>query len=60
MAAHSLKPQLTYMGVKEEASHIYLIEKTAAEAAHADRLPELVQRLRQVCDAAFTELRAMV
>ena len=60
VAAHSLKPQLTYMGVKEEASHIYLIEKTAAEAAHAERLPELIARLHQVCDQAFVELRALM
>ena len=57
IAAHSLKPQLSYMGVKEEISNIFLIEQTAGEPGHADRLPELVANLRQVCDKAFAELK---
>ncbi len=56
IAAHSLKPQLSYMGVKEEVSHVYLIEQTAGEEAHIDRLPELVAQLRRVCEKAFAEL----
>src|ERR1044071_6399224 len=40
IAAHSLKPQLSYMGVKEDVSHIFLIEQTAGESAHFERLPE--------------------
>ncbi|MBS1585384.1 MAG: tetratricopeptide repeat protein [Bacteroidetes bacterium] len=60
IAAHSLKPQLSYMGVKEDVSHIFLIEQTAGESAHYERLPELVPPLRRVCDKAFEELRAAV
>jgi CheY-like chemotaxis protein/HPt (histidine-containing phosphotransfer) domain-containing protein len=56
IAAHSLKPQLSYMGVKEEVSHIFLIEQTASEAGHADRLPPLIKNLKRVCDKAFSEL----
>src|SRR5690606_5644529 len=29
VAAHSLKPQLSYMGVREEVSHIYELEQAA-------------------------------
>lgn len=58
IAAHSLKPQLSYMGVKEDVSHIFLIEQTAGESAHFDRLPELVNNLKIVCAKAFDELRA--
>ena len=56
IAAHSLKPQLSYMGVKEEISHIFLIEQTASEAGHSDRLPPLIANLNRVCEKAFMEL----
>jgi CheY-like chemotaxis protein/HPt (histidine-containing phosphotransfer) domain-containing protein len=57
IAAHSLKPQLSYMGVKEEVSHIFLIEQTASEAGHYDRLQPLIDNLNRVCEKAFGELR---
>ncbi len=57
IAAHSMKPQLSYMGVKEEVSHIFLIEQTAGEQAHFERLPALVEQLKRVCEKAFEELR---
>jgi signal transduction histidine kinase/DNA-binding NarL/FixJ family response regulator len=56
IAAHSLKPQLSYMGVKEEISHVFLIEQTASEAGHSDRLPPLIKNLNRVCEKAFKEL----
>ncbi|NCX95684.1 MAG: response regulator [Chitinophagia bacterium] len=56
IAAHSLKPQLSYMGVKEEISNIFLIEQSAGEAAHHEVLPEKVAILKKVCDIAFKEL----
>src|SRR5690606_17039218 len=58
IAAHSLKPKLSYMGIKEEVSNIFLIEQTAGESAHVDRLYPLVQRLRKVCEQAFKELKS--
>ncbi len=57
IAAHSLKPQLSYMGVKEDVSHIFLIEQTAGESAHFERLPVLVADLKRVCEKAFIELQ---
>ncbi len=57
IAAHSLKPQLTYMGVKEDWSAIFLIEQTAGGAGNADKLPALIANLHRVCDKAFDELR---
>ena len=59
IAAHSLKPQLSYMGVKEDISHIFLIEQTASEAGHADRLPPLIANLNRVCQKAFDELNQL-
>ncbi|MCB0699165.1 MAG: tetratricopeptide repeat protein [Chitinophagales bacterium] len=57
VAAHSMKPQLSYMGVKEDISNIFLIEQTAGEEAHFDRLPPLVSHLKKVCVKAFEELK---
>ena len=57
IAAHSLKPQLSYMGVKEEISNIFLIEQAAGEAAHYDSLPKMVNNLKRLCNKAFEELR---
>jgi HPt (histidine-containing phosphotransfer) domain-containing protein len=58
IAAHSLKPQLSYMGVKEEVSHIFLIEQSAGSSAHFDALPDRIKILKKVCEKAFEELRA--
>ena len=57
IAAHSLKPQLSYMGVKEEVSHIFLIEQAAGSSAHFDSLYERIVTLKKVCEKAFAELR---
>lgn len=57
VAAHSMKPQLSYMGVKEDISHIFLIEQTAGEEGHYEKLKPLVNRLKMVCKKAFEELR---
>lgn len=57
IAAHSMKPQLSYMGVKEDISNIFLIEQTAGEQAHFERLPLLIEQLHKVCNKAFEELK---
>jgi CheY-like chemotaxis protein len=58
IAAHSLKPQLSYMGVKEEVSKIFLIEQTAGAGAHEDTLPSLISNLKRLCLKAFEELKS--
>lgn len=60
IAAHSLKPQMSYMGVKEEVSHVQLIEQTAAEAMGYEQLPELIDNLKKVSEKAFAELKSVV
>ena len=55
--AHSLKPQMSYMGVKEEFSNILLIEQTAGESGQHSRLPTLIANLHRICDKAFDELK---
>jgi signal transduction histidine kinase/CheY-like chemotaxis protein len=57
IAAHSLKPQLSYMGVKEEVSRIFLIEQTASEGVNTEGLPLLIENLKRVCQKAFEELK---
>lgn len=57
IAAHSLKPQLSYMGVKEEVSHIFVIEQAAGSPAHHATLPAQIERLHKVCNKAFEELK---
>jgi signal transduction histidine kinase/CheY-like chemotaxis protein/HPt (histidine-containing phosphotransfer) domain-containing protein len=57
IAAHSLKPQLSYMGVKEDVSKIFLIEQSAGASAHFDTLPELIINLKHLCNKAFEELK---
>jgi hypothetical protein len=59
IAAHSLKPQLSYMGVKEDVSNIFLIEQSAGATAHYDTLPQLVANLHRLCEKAFEELRKL-
>ncbi len=60
IAAHSLKPQLSYMGVKEEVSHIFMIEQSAGQSAHYDSLKEEIISLNRVCNKAFEELKNVV
>ncbi len=57
IAAHSLKPQLSYMGVKEEVSNILLIEQSAGSSSQQEKLPELIKLLKRVCAKAFEELK---
>jgi signal transduction histidine kinase/DNA-binding NarL/FixJ family response regulator/HPt (histidine-containing phosphotransfer) domain-containing protein len=57
IAAHSLKPQLSYMGVKEDESNIFLIEQAAGETAHYEAIPKMVAKLKRLCNKAFEELR---
>lgn len=56
IAAHSLKPQLSYMGIPEDISHVFLLEQSAGEKAHYQVIPELVQHIELVCKKAFEEL----
>jgi HPt (histidine-containing phosphotransfer) domain-containing protein len=57
ISAHSLKPQLSYMGVTEEVSNVFMLEQSAGEKAHQNLIPELVEHVEQVCNKAFEELK---
>lgn len=60
VAAHSMKPQLSYMGVKEEVSNIFLIEQSAGQTAHRENLPQLITQLERLAHKAFDELREVM
>jgi len=56
IAAHSLKPQMSYMGIDEELSHIFMIEQLAGSQIHTEQLPGLVSNLVRVCHQVYAEL----
>lgn len=60
IAAHSLKPQLAYMGVKEEVSNVLLMEQVAGGAGSLETLRPLSENLERVCEVAFDELRGKI
>lgn len=59
-AAHSLKPQVGYMGINSLKQIIPRIEEYAREQVNLDEVPELISKVRGICDGAFEELRDAV
>jgi HPt (histidine-containing phosphotransfer) domain-containing protein len=59
-AAHSLKPQLAYMGINSIKEDILAIEENAGEEKNLDQLPALVSKVETVCNRAFVELNDFV
>lgn len=57
IAAHSLKTQLNYMGVAEDVSQVYALERKADEQAPLEELKQMIARLKQVCAQAFREMQ---
>ena len=57
IAAHSLKPQMSYMGIKEEVSHIYQLEQMAGNSPEFEVLKNELSDLENVCEKAFEELK---
>jgi HPt (histidine-containing phosphotransfer) domain-containing protein len=56
VTAHSLKPQLSYMGIKQLEEVIKTIEFDAGQQIQLDKLPELISQLRTDCTKAMSEL----
>ena len=55
--AHSMKPILMYMGIKELESPIKQIERCSIDKIQLEELPVLVSIVEQVCLKAREELR---
>jgi HPt (histidine-containing phosphotransfer) domain-containing protein len=60
IAAHSLKTQFNYMGVKEELSHVQEMEHMAGRNENMDVLIFLNENLQKVAAKAFDELQARI
>jgi HPt (histidine-containing phosphotransfer) domain-containing protein len=58
--AHSLKPQITYMGINGGKDLIQNIENRAAEKTEIEKLPEMLAQFQTLCNHAITELTAFV
>ena len=60
IVAHSLKPQMGYMGIKVLEQDLRTIEDYAENKVRLEQLPGLVQHLEMVLERAFEELRKEV
>jgi HPt (histidine-containing phosphotransfer) domain-containing protein len=60
ISAHSLKPQLSYMGVKEEVSHVQHLEHMAAGNPEFGSVQIEINDLKRVCEKAFEELKPLL
>jgi HPt (histidine-containing phosphotransfer) domain-containing protein len=58
--AHSLKPQITYMGIQGGPELIQKIEKNAGERVEVEQLPAVLDEFQTVCDKAVVELKQIV
>ena len=56
-AAHSMKPQLSYMGIGAVKQVILDIQDNAADQKNLDNLPDLITTLETEVDHALVELR---
>ena len=55
--AHSLKPQITYMGIKQGEGIVKNIEQYAGEKINLEQLPQLLSSFKEICEKAITELK---
>ncbi len=58
--AHSLKPQITYMGIKRGESLVKSIEHMAAEKKDVEKLPAMLDEFSSICNQAVEELKQHV
>lgn len=58
IVAHSLKPQMGYMGIKSLEQDLRTIEDYAGEKVRLEQLPGLVYHIEVSLNQAFDELRA--
>ena len=58
--AHSLKPQLAYMGIDSLKENIVRIEEYAGESKNPQHIEMLIAVVEEGCNEAFAELRDVV
>ena len=59
-AAHTLKPQVIYMGMKKGEAMVKQIEQMAGEQKDVEQLPSLLDEFSRHCSAAMEELKKSV
>jgi HPt (histidine-containing phosphotransfer) domain-containing protein len=57
-SAHSLKPQISYMGIKSAEELIKNIERDAAEKTNLENISDKITSLRNILEKAYPELQA--
>lgn len=58
-SAHSLKPQISYMGIKSAEALIKNIETDAAEKNNLENMPAQINALKGILEKAYPELKKM-
>ena len=59
-AAHALKPQITYMGIKSGEPLVKAIEQHAGAKTEIEKLPGMVSEFETICQTAMVELQATI
>lgn len=59
-AAHALKPQITYMGIKSGEPLVKAIEQHAGAKTEVEKLPSMVSEFDTICREAMKELEAAI
>jgi HPt (histidine-containing phosphotransfer) domain-containing protein len=54
--AHKMKPSIAFMGIKKLESVIKLTEEYAGNETNLDLLPEMISKIKTVCNNAILEL----
>jgi HPt (histidine-containing phosphotransfer) domain-containing protein len=56
-SAHSLKPQISYMGIKSAEELIKNIERDAGEKTNLEKISEKIATLKHILEKAIPELQ---
>ncbi len=57
VSVHSLKSQLNYMGIAEQASNVLALEKASEQPEMVEKLESMFSQLEKVCLQSFEELK---
>lgn len=55
-AAHKMKPSLNYLGLKEAQGLAASVEEYALKKENLEKIEGMVTRLKEICNAAYSEL----
>lgn len=55
-AAHKMKPSLNYLGLKEAQGLAASVEEYALKKENLEKIEGMVSRLKEICNAAYSEL----